>query len=103
MSKRRPLTISEDLLNNSRFSPNGNGNADVVPATTQPTSAQKWWASILFGFIFALLSSPLTYYGTNFFFTHLGGAKTTVGPGPTIMGLMIHTIVFILIIRLILW
>lgn len=110
MSKNRSLTLQENLLNDSRFSPSGNGSrpdggdtTNTVIVNTQPTSAQKWWAAILFGFIFALISSPLSYYGTNFFFTRLGGAKTTIGPGPTLLGLLIHTIVFTLVVRLILW
>lgn len=95
--------LIDDLLNDSRLSPSNNGNPDLKSNCDQPTSNQKWWAAILLGFLFALVSSPLAYLGTNYFFTHLGGANTTSCSGSTLFGLFIHTIVFILLIRLILW
>lgn len=97
------LTIQESLLNDSRITPTGNGNSDDKPFCTQPTSAQKWWASVLLGFIFTIISSPLAYYITSTVTTSLGGISLIDGTGPNLAGLLIHTIIFILVIRLILW
>lgn len=97
------MDLPETLLNDSRISPSGSGSLDEAPNCTKPTSGQKWWASVLLGFIFAIISSPAAYYVTSKVTTSLGGMALTVGPGPNLVGLLIHTIIFILIIRIILW
>lgn len=119
------LSISELMLNDSRISPNTNGSKDpqTVISNTQPTSCQKWWASILLGIVFMLISSPIAYYASSKVTTSLGGLPlvelnpknyTTNGElksadmfsqysTPNIVGLLVHTIIFILIVRLILW
>ena len=97
------LTGPETILNDSRMSPAGNGNASAKLYTTQPTSGQKWWAAVLLGFIFAIISSPAAYMITSKATTSLGGAALTEGSGPTFAGLLIHTIIFIIIVRIILW
>ena len=56
------LSFQETFLNDSRITPTGNGNLSSKPYCTQPTSGQKWWAAVLLGFIFALISSPAAYY-----------------------------------------
>lgn len=68
-----------------------------------PTNGQKWWAALLLGFVFAIVSSPAAYYATSYVTTSLGGISLTVGPGPNLVGLLIHTLIFILIVRIILW
>jgi hypothetical protein len=97
------LTIQESLLNDSRITPDGNGHRPSSLSSTQPTSGQKWWAAVLLGFIFAIISSPAAYYTTSTITTSLGGISLTEGQGPNFAGLLIHTIVFIIIVRLILW
>lgn len=97
------LTITESLLNDSRISPVGNGNEASKPYYTQPTSGQKWWAAVILGMIFALLSCPSSYYMTSRVTNAVADADTINGKGPTTTGLIMHTIIFILIIRLILW
>ena len=92
------LSIQEALLNDSRISSTVNGNETEKPFCTQPTGGHKWWAAVLLGLIFALVSSPVGYQ-----LTAKTGIKTIVGQGPTLAGLLIHTAIFILIIRLILW
>lgn len=67
-----------------------------------PTSKDKWMAAFTAGVLFALISSPLAYYITSSITVGLGGIALTVGPGPTFAGLLLHTIIFILIIRWIL-
>ena len=97
------VTIQECILNGSRISPSGNGNASSIPFCTQPTSGQKWWAAVVLGFVFALVSSPVAYYMTSTVTTSLGGISLAEGPGPNFVGLLVHTIIFILIVRMILW
>lgn len=91
------LTFQDILLNDSRITPSGNGTHELN--LTQPTSGQKWWASIILGLIFAIISSPPAYSLTskltsNTEVTHLNA---------TLIGLLIHTVIFIIIVRIILW
>lgn len=98
-----PLSIQESLLNDSRITPTGNGNPNSKPYCTQPTSGQKWWAAVLLGFLFAIISSPAAYYVTSNITTSLGGVSLMDGSGPNFVGLLIHTLIFIIIVRIILW
>lgn len=95
------LTFSDKMINDSRLAPNGNGTH--VMSDEPPTNSQKWWAAIVIGFVFALISSPAAYFVTSTVTTSLGGAPLVFGPGPNLVGLLVHTIIFILIVRLILW
>lgn len=97
------LNTQESLLNDSRIAPTGNGNSASKPFCTQPTSGQKWWAAVILGFVFALVSSPAAYYVSSKITTSLGGISTIDGNGPNFVGLLVHTIIFIIIIRVILW
>lgn len=91
------ISTSEALLNDSRMSPSGNGNPISKPYLTQPTSGQKLWASIILGFIFALVSSPAAYRITS---TITGGNNNL---DVNFRSLILHTLIFIVIIRIILW
>jgi hypothetical protein len=95
--------IGEACLNDSRISPNSNGNIISKSYCVSPTSGQKWWAAIFLGFIFALVSSPAAYCASSTITTSLGGMKLVNGQGANLGGLMVHTFVFIIIIRIILW
>ena len=100
------LSIQDNLLNNSRIAPTGNGNKDHLinkSYSTQPTGGQKWWAAVLLGFLFALISSPSAYQITSQITSTLGSAHVTDSHSYNIMGLVIHTVIFIIIIRIILW
>lgn len=91
------LSFQESILNDSRLTPVGNGDPFNRNYTTQPTSGQKWWASVLLGFVFALISSPPAYYLTSSI------TNTKVIPEINVRGLLLHTIIFIIVIRIILW
>lgn len=93
----------DHLLNKSKLSQvnNADGTESGYDNSTA-TSGQKWWAAIILGFIFAIISSLFFYTITNAIFTSLGGLPTAYG-GPTLIGLILHTVIFILIVRLILW
>lgn len=99
--------LHERLLTDSRISPVGSGTLEDKPNCTVPTSGQKWWAAIILGVLFALLSSPPAYAITSKISTTLGGMPlytfTDTYPGQTILALFIHTLIFILIVRILLW
>ena len=69
----------------------------------ETSSNRKLLIAIIFGLIFAILSSPVVYQITNYISMKLGGVETTIGQGPTIIGLIIQTLIFIIVIRIILW
>jgi hypothetical protein len=62
----------------------------------------KWWASFLTGFVFAIVSSPASYFVTTTATEFFGGLGTSSGKGANYAGLLLHTIIFILIVRLML-
>jgi len=87
----------DKLLSHSRFSQMNDGSGETTVPEVPPTSGQKWWASILFGIIFGILSSPSAYNVTGAILGY-----------PCVMNFnfslwILHVIIFILVIRLILW
>lgn len=98
------LSIRDRVLNDSRLTPNGNGSLETKELYAQrPTEGQKWWAAVIFGFVFGLVASPALYHVTSKITTTAGYNPTMSGPGPSTFGLFLHSIIFILMIRLILW
>jgi protein-S-isoprenylcysteine O-methyltransferase Ste14 len=81
-------SLTERLLAHSRL-----GKATVQ---TVPTNSEKWWCAIVLGVLFALISSSFVYSITN------NVVHTWCGGGATILGVFIHTLVYILIVRLLL-
>jgi hypothetical protein len=70
------------------------------------TNQQKWLGALVAGLLFLILSSSFAYQLTNKLLTALFGPKAatvTNAGAPTILGLILHTIVFVLLFRLILW
>lgn len=64
------------------------------------SDADKWRVSILSGFIFLLISAPFTYDLVDRLLSPLG-LNIVNAPGcPSTLGLVVHTVVFILVIRL---
>lgn len=92
-------TMAERLLIGSNLTPANERPIDFVP----PSNSEKWWASIVLGLLFALLSSGFVYNMTNFVCSSPGMAlwDGKCG-GPTFFGLLFHTLLFILIVRIIL-
>ena len=97
------LSMQDFLLNDSRITPSGNGNISIKTTCTQPTNGQKWWAAVILGLLFAIVSSPPAYIITSSITKNTFGISLMEGPGPNFWGLLIHTLLFILIIRFILW
>lgn len=102
-SEVTPLNLQDRMLNYSRIAPGGPGNVSGQEYLGPPTSSQKWWAALILGLLFFVISSPLAYYLSSTVTTTLGGLPTTIDYGPTLIGLIIHTLLFILLVRLLMW
>lgn len=63
------------------------------------TSKDKWLVSGLAGLLFLVVSSPYVYTLTNRFLSGLLGSIASPFGCPYILGLIVHTIVFVVIIR----
>lgn len=70
---------------------------------TEPSSGQKLLVSILFGLLFAIIASPIFHEMLNHISVYLGGIKLTEGKGLNLPGLILCTIIFTIIVRIILW
>lgn len=96
-------SLPELLLDHSRIAPNGNGNPSHQMAAIAPTDNQKLWAAVVLGFVFALMSSPLAYNLTDRALVSVGFASLVRGKGPELRGLLFRTILFVLVVRILLW
>jgi len=82
--------------------PTGRDPTGSDPIDREGTSGQKWLFSLILGLFFLIISSPPAYYITGKIVTSLGGMVISSG-GPTFPGLLLHTTVFIFLVRLLLW
>lgn len=87
--------IKNKILVNGAFIENNDNSS--------PTNSQKWLAAFLLGLIFGIVSSPASYYATSYVTTSLGGIPLTNGIGPNFAGLAVHSIIFMIIVRILLW
>ena len=92
-------TFMDSIVSDSRFN-----RTQVEPDISwqRPTSAQKWWISILLSFIFIIMCSSLAF-GVSDGITERFGSRTYTCNGPTFAGMLIHLVIIILVIRFILW
>lgn len=67
-------------------------------ASDSPSSNQKWQITIFSAVIFLLVVNPFTYKLTNTLFSRILG-PISVNGCPTVVGLILHTIVYILLVR----
>ncbi len=67
----------------------------VKPYTTK----DKWIVSIISGLLFILLASPYAFQLTDSIATHVGIDTATCRGVPTVQGLIIHAVVYVLIVR----
>ena len=64
---------------------------------------QKWTCALVCGLIFLLVSAPFTYDFTNYVGEKISDnlkTKQDDGGRPTLFGLILHMIVFVLLVRL---
>lgn len=87
-------TLMERLMAHSKF-----GKANVEKP---PTNSEKWWAALVLGLLFALLSCSFLYGVTDTVTKSFGAPTWKDGAGPTLLGLLLHTIIFILLARILL-
>lgn len=83
--------FANNIVKNSRLSPTGNGTFNNN--NIDPTSGQKTWVAILIGLMFFVVASPIVdvLFGVyKFNLTNL-------------IILIIKTIIFIILIRLLMW
>jgi len=59
---------------------------------------KKWYISVLSGLLFLIINSPCLYVFTNDLFSCFG-LTTYKNNKPTRFGIILHTIVFILVVR----
>lgn len=85
----REASLTERILAYSKL---GKMKIDVPP-----TSSEKWWYAFVIGILFFLLSSSFAYGITNGII-----GMTYANSSPTMFGLFIHALVFVIIIRLVL-
>lgn len=79
---------------------NGMLQQNVRQADQSLTNWNKWQISMITGLLFLLVSSPILYRYVDMGFRRLGGPMVaTVGGRPNIYGLLLHSIVFILLVR----
>ena len=62
------------------------------------SSSEKWKITFFSAFLFVLIVNPYTYMLTQKLFGKLLGTISVNGC-PTTLGLLVHTIVFILVVR----
>ena len=62
------------------------------------SSSQKWQITLFSAFIFLLVVNPYTYNLTNSLLSGIVGTVANNGC-PTMVGLLLHTVVYILLVR----
>ena len=67
------------------------------------TPTQKWWIAFLVGVLFAIISSNFLYGVTDEISRSLGLPEMYCGGGATGYGLLVHTLIFIVVVRILLW
>ena len=67
-------------------------------AGSSPSNFKKWQITIFSAFIFLLVVNPYTYNLTNSLLSGFIGPIATNGC-PTAIGLLLHTIVYVLLVR----
>lgn len=75
--------------------------SNQVTVFTAASSGMKWWFSIILGLLFLLLSLPSVYSISRRIIGSCSTGGTSVKSG--LAPLLIHSIIFALIVRLILW
>jgi hypothetical protein len=61
---------------------------------------QKWLISIILGMLFLILISPIAFRFSNSIFSFVRFPLTSRAGVPNIRGLVVHTVVFIILVRI---
>lgn len=65
-----------------------------------PTNSKKWLISLFSGVLFFIIASPMLFQIVNYLTSKLGVSILDYQGKPNMIGYVLHTIVFILIVRL---
>lgn len=71
-------------------------------AVCKLSGGQKWGIAVAGGVLFGILSLPLVYGGTNSIAKQLKLPNTFNPGGPTMTGIIVNVIIFIILFRIIL-
>lgn len=63
------------------------------------SSSQKWIASLVSAFVFFVIASPMMYKFVNSITSKIGFSTASEDGLPNVGGLLLHSLVFLLIIR----
>lgn len=75
----------------------------MTKSISKPTSSKKWLISLLSGILFLIVSSSQLYTLTGKVFDHYLNFEIEYDGCPNNWGLLIHSIVFILLVRLLMY
>lgn len=64
------------------------------------TSKDKWIVAIMSGLLFLLIASPFLYSAVSSVTSSFGVPTATVSGSPNLLGLLIHALIFVVIVRL---
>lgn len=73
--------------------------SDDTGCTKPYTSRDKWVVSILAGLLFLLIASPFLYGVVNSVTTSIGVTVASVGGCPNVLGLTLHAVLFMGLVR----
>lgn len=90
--------MNDEILKDSRLTPSNNGSIEEENTVT-PTEGQKWWYALIVTMLFFIISSPIAYNITTFLSKLLGGMSTH----ENVVGLSLHSLIFLVIFRFLLW
>jgi len=77
-------------------------DSDIPEKKPTFTSSQKWWYAFVMALLFLIFSSVILYSLTSSISTALGLPVIYASPGgPTFYGLVIHTLLFFFLVRII--
>jgi len=96
----RELTLLENLLEDSRLPGIHNGSVIMKPINSQPNNDQKWLFALILGLLFVILAAAPSYLLSQRIYYEFSDHYFPTTP---LWAVCIHGIIFILIIRLILW
>lgn len=67
------------------------------------TNLTKWWISLQSAFIFFCIANPVTFEVTDDISRIMGLPPVLSGKVPTPFGMLLHSIVYLLIVRLMMY
>lgn len=76
------------------------GCLDCKQCTHKPKTVDKWRYTLYTTVLFIIIVNPYTYRLTNTIFGKIIGKVASADGCPTIVGIMLHTIVFTLLLRI---